>query len=325
MNRITGLETLINILIAEQDFDKKPERLYAPIDYVMSQKGKRIRPILALLACELFQGNIDDVKYPALAMEMFHNFTLVHDDIMDKAPLRRGFETVYKKWNSDIAILSGDTMFAIAYQYAMKTQPRYIKGVLETLSKVAIEVCEGQQMDMDFEESDMVEIEDYVRMITLKTAVLLGSSLKIGALIAEASPNDIEEIYNFGLDFGIAFQLQDDLLDAYGDQSVFGKQLGGDIRSNKKTYLYLKALQLADKDQSQKLKALFTVDNHANSNQKVKEVMAIFDQVNVKKHTIDAMQTYYEKSLVHLESIRVASERKKDLQFFIESLYSRNR
>lgn len=325
MNRITRLETLINILIAEQDFDKKPERLYAPIDYVMSQKGKRIRPILALLACELFQGNIDDVKYPALAMEMFHNFTLVHDDIMDKAPLRRGFETVYKKWNSDIAILSGDTMFAIAYQYAMKTQPRYIKGVLETLSKVAIEVCEGQQMDMDFEESDMVEIEDYVRMITLKTAVLLGSSLKIGALIAEASPNDIEEIYNFGLDFGIAFQLQDDLLDAYGDQSVFGKQLGGDIRSNKKTYLYLKALQLADKDQSQKLKALFTVDNHANSNQKVKEVMAIFDQVNVKKHTIDAMQTYYEKSLVHLESIRVASERKKDLQFFIESLYSRNR
>jgi len=325
MNRITRLETLINILIAEQDFDKKPERLYAPIDYVMSQKGKRIRPILALLACELFQGNIDDVKYPALAMEMFHNFTLVHDDIMDKAPLRRGFETVYKKWNSDIAILSGDTMFAIAYQYAMKTQPRYIKGVLETLSKVAIEVCEGQQMDMDFEESDMVEIEDYVRMITLKTAVLLGSSLKIGALIAEASPNDIEEIYNFGLDFGIAFQLQDDLLDAYGDQSVFGKQLGGDIRSNKKTYLYLKALQLADKDQSQKLKALFTVDNHANSNQKEKEVMAIFDQVNVKKHTIDAMQTYYEKSLVHLESIRVASERKKDLQFFIESLYSRNR
>lgn len=325
MSRITEFETLINNLIATQDFDKKPERLYAPIDYVMSQKGKRIRPVMALLACELFDGVTDDVKYPALAMEMFHNFTLVHDDIMDKAPLRRGFETVYKKWNSDIAILSGDTMFAMAYQYAMKTQPRYIKEVLETLSKVAIEVCEGQQMDMDFEESDTVEIEDYIRMITLKTAVLLGSSLKIGALVADANPNDIEEIYSFGLDFGIAFQLQDDLLDAYGDESVFGKQSGGDILANKKTFLYLKALQLANESQSRQLKTLYDPNKKIAPANKIKDVMALFNQLDIKKHSLQAMQMYYEKSLYHLANIQVAAERKRDMEVFIKSLYSRNK
>ncbi len=325
MRLIAEFEKLINDLIAIQDFKKQPERLYAPIDYVMSQKGKRIRPLLTLLACDLFGGTIEDVKYPALSMEMFHNFTLVHDDIMDKAPLRRGFETVYKKWNQDIAILSGDTMFAIAYQYAMQTKLEHIKDVLETLSRVAIEVCEGQQMDMDFEESDSVEIEDYIRMIHLKTAVLIGSSLKIGALVAGASAADTEEIYQFGLCFGIAFQLQDDLLDLYGDETVFGKQSGGDIRANKKTFLYLKALKLADRDEAQRLKEYYSPNFTASSEEKVRKVKKLFDKLDIQSESYKAMEFYFEKSQNHLDNIKIEASRKQNLNDFIASLYKRNR
>jgi len=257
MEKIAEYQALITKLIDLQDYKKEPPELYDPIIYVMSQGGKRLRPMFTLLACDMFGGDITHALYPALAIEMFHSFTLIHDDIMDKAPIRRGEETVYKKWNSDIAILSGDTLFAMAYQNATQTDNRLIKPILEVFSKTAIEVCEGQQYDMNFETARKVSLEEYIEMIRLKTAVLIGASVKIGAIAAGADYTSIRNLYDFGVSFGLAFQLMDDLLDVYGNLEQFGKIRGGDIASNKKTYLYLKALELGDKEQKKQLKKLF--------------------------------------------------------------------
>ncbi len=324
MQKISEFQTIINDLIAAQNFHKTPERLYEPIAYVMSQGGKRLRPLLTLLACDLFDGNCEEAKYPALAVEVFHNFTLVHDDIMDKAPLRRGSETVYKKWNADIAILSGDTMFAMAYQYAVKTRPHLIPGVLETFSQAAIEVCEGQQLDMDFETSNDVSIDDYLHMITLKTAVLLGASLKIGALVADANPIAVNEIYTLGIKLGIAFQLQDDLLDVYGEEKVFGKQQGGDIIANKKTYLYLKALELANTEQADELRALYQ-DTTMEAAEKVKKVVALFDTLGIRQETHRMMTHFFNESLEHLENTAANPQKREGLRQFAQQLYERNR
>ena len=245
MTKVESIQDLINKYIDNQHFDGNPSELYEPIEYILRQGGKRMRPTLCLLACDLFGGNIDDCLTPAVAAEIFHNFTLVHDDIMDQAPLRRGMETVYHKWNSDIALLSGDTMLIKAFQYVLNTNKLYSHQVFAELCKVAIEVCEGQQYDLNFETQDNVSLDAYLKMIRLKTAVLLGSVLKIGAIVAQANEKDTENIYNFGIDLGMAFQLQDDIFDCYGDVKVFGKMTGGDIADNKKTYLYLKALELA--------------------------------------------------------------------------------
>jgi geranylgeranyl diphosphate synthase type II len=322
MNRIAEYKTLINQLIQDQNFKRQPEKLYTPIDYVMMQGGKRLRPLLTLLACDLFGGNLQLAKYPALAIEVFHNFTLVHDDIMDEAPLRRGFETVYKKWNANIAILSGDTMFAMAYQYAVKTAPDRIPLILDTFSKAAIEVCEGQQLDMDFEQQSTVTIDDYIQMITLKTAVLLGASLQIGAITAYADAADIENIYRFGIDLGIAFQLQDDMLDVYGSQQEFGKKNGGDIIANKKTYIYLKALELANNEQKRTLVELYQSSN-ANAEQKIKQVTALFDALNVKAHVSELMQKYYDQSFEFLDQTSADHEKKAVLKDFARQLYHR--
>lgn len=254
MDKIRFFGDQIAHLIEELDFRKEPPELYDPIAYTMNQGGKRLRPLLTLLACDLFGGDIQKALYPALSIEVFHNFTLVHDDIMDRAPLRRGKETVYKKWNSDIAILAGDTMFALAYTYALKTDAEIVPEILTVFSKAAIEVCEGQQYDMNFEQLASVSIDEYIRMIRLKTAVLLGASLEIGAICARADQNDVRKLYQFGIELGIAFQLKDDLLDVYGDTEKFGKLSGGDIATNKKTFLYLKAMELANNKQNKELK-----------------------------------------------------------------------
>ena len=323
MNRITEYKALINQLIQDQNFKRQPDKLYAPIDYVMMQGGKRLRPLLTLLACDLFGGDLQLAKYPALAIEVFHNFTLVHDDIMDDAPLRRGFETVYKKWNANIAILSGDTMFAMAYQYAVKTAPDRIPLILDTFSKAAIEVCEGQQLDMDFEQHSTVTINDYIQMITLKTAVLLGASLQIGAITAYATEADIENIYRFGIHLGIAFQLQDDMLDVYGSQEKFGKKNGGDIVANKKTYIYLKALELANAEQKNTLAELYQSGN-TNSEQKIKQVTALFDALNVKDHVSALMQDYYDQSFLFLDQTSAEPIKKALLKDFARQLYNRS-
>lgn len=323
MFSLQDLQEKVNQLISNQEFNKKPQRLYDPIAYTMNQGGKRLRPLLTLIACDLFDGDVEKALYPALALEVFHNFTLVHDDIMDKAPLRRGRDTVYKKWDSDIAILSGDTMFALAYQYALRTDYQLIPKILEVFSKAAIEVCEGQQLDMDFESMATVEIEEYLEMIRLKTAVLIAVSLQIGAIVGNACEKDIEAMYNFGIQIGLAFQLKDDLLDLYGEQEQFGKITGGDIASNKKTYLFLKALELCDSQERKILNDLYN-DSSIETKTKIEKVKSIFDKTGVKATVELLMKDYYDKAIKCLESIDVEKDRKSELIGLTDSMFSRN-
>ena len=324
MTKIEHFQQQINDLIKSQQFDGNPKALYEPIAYTMHQGGKRLRPLLALLACDLFAGDTEKVLYPALAVEVFHNFTLVHDDIMDKAPLRRGKETVYKKWNSDIAILSGDTMFALAYQYTLKTDTALIPGILQVFSKAAIEVCEGQQMDMEFETDNEVTLADYLDMIRLKTAVLLGASLEIGALVASAETQDVKAIYDFGIALGMAFQLKDDLLDVYGNQDDFGKVSGGDIAANKKTFLLLKALEIADKADHDQLTKLYDSKNTIAEAEKISSVKALYEKLEIKQAVEAAMEDYYQQAIRFLRNIDASEDKKEDLASFASFLYTRN-
>lgn len=323
MTKIQDFQEKITKLIAQQQFQGKPAELYEPIQYTMLQNGKRLRPLLTLLSCDLFSGDIEKALYPALAVEVFHNFTLVHDDIMDKAPLRRGKETVYQKWNADIAILSGDTMFAMAYQYALQTDADLVQGILKVFSKAAIEVCEGQQLDMNFESQQDVSISDYLEMIKLKTAVLLGASLEIGAVVAKAKPAAIDQIYRFGIALGLAFQLKDDLLDIYGKQEDFGKVSGGDIVTNKKTYLYLKALELAEATDHHTLLELYSHTAH-DSAVKIDQVKGIFAKYGVQEITSRLMESYYREALGILVAIDADDAKKAALAEFANYLYERN-
>lgn len=324
MTKVDKIQELINDFIDNQNFMGEPSELYAPIEYILRQGGKRMRPTLCLLACELFGGNIEDCMIPAVSAEIFHNFTLVHDDIMDQAPLRRGMETVYHKWNSDIALLSGDTMLIKAFQYVLATKKEYSHEVFAELCKVALEVCEGQQYDLNFETQDDVTLDAYLEMIRLKTAVLLGSVLKIGAIVAGANDKNQKAIYDFGINLGLAFQLQDDILDCYSDVNVFGKMTGGDISDNKKTYLYLKALELASEDDRNHLLNLFKMPKGRNE-EKIQAVLNIYDKYNVKNIVEKLMTEYYEKSLQDLNSIEASEENKEILRNYAAYLYTRNK
>lgn len=324
MTKVDKIQELINDFIDNQNFMGEPSELYAPIEYILRQGGKRMRPTLCLLACELFGGNIEDCMIPAVSAEIFHNFTLVHDDIMDQAPLRRGMETVYHKWNSDIALLSGDTMLIKAFQYVLATKKEYSHEVFAELCKVALEVCEGQQYDLNFETQDDVTLDAYLEMIRLKTAVLLGSVLKIGAIVAGANDKNQKAIYDFGINLGLAFQLQDDILDCYSDVNVFGKMTGGDISDNKKTYLYLKALELASEEDRNHLLNLFKMPKGRNE-EKIQAVLNIYDKYNVKNIVEKLMTEYYEKSLQDLNSVEASEENKEILRDYAAYLYTRNK
>lgn len=324
MMNVEQIQSLINNYIDNQNFEGNPSELYAPISYIMSQGGKRMRPTLCLLACDMFGGNVDDCMIPAVAAEIFHNFTLVHDDIMDQAPLRRGMETVYHKWNSDIALLSGDTMLIKAFQYVLATKKEYSYEVFAELCKVALEVCEGQQFDLNFETQDNVSLDAYLEMIRLKTAVLLGSVLKIGAIVAKADAKNQKAIYDFGINLGLAFQLQDDIFDCYGDVKVFGKMTGGDISDNKKTYLYLKALELASEDDRNILKQLFAMPKGRDEN-KIQTVLNIYDKYDVKNIVTELMTKYYHDSLKNLDDIDLPEEKKLILRDYAAYLYTRNK
>lgn len=324
MFKVDQIQKLINNYIDNQDFMGTPSELYAPIEYILRQGGKRMRPTLCLLACDLFGGDIDDCMVPAISAEIFHNFTLVHDDIMDQAPLRRGMETVYHKWNADIALLSGDTMLIKAFQYVLATKKDYSYDVFAELCKVALEVCEGQQMDLNFETQDDVSLNDYLEMIRLKTAVLLGSVLKIGAIVAKAEHKSQDDIYKFGVNLGLAFQLQDDIFDCYGDEKVFGKKLGGDISDNKKTYLYLKALELASDEDKKVLRDLYKMPK-GRDEKKIQSVLNIYDKYDVKDVVMGLMTECYEKSLQNLDDIDLPQERKLILKDYADYLYKRNK
>ena len=323
MEKIKRLQQDFATFLEQTDFGGQPKELYEPIAYTILQSGKRLRPMLCLLANDMFGGDEQQALWPALALETFHNFTLIHDDIMDKAPLRRGKETVYQKWNSDIAILSGDAMLAKAFQFALK--PKKGAELAQQLGKVAIEICEGQQMDLNFETQKEVTIDDYLEMIRLKTAVLLATALQMGATVAEAKPADIQSLYDFGINIGMSFQLQDDILDLYSDVEVFGKRHGGDIADNKKTYLYLKALELAPERDRKRLQQLFALRIDHDEEEKIEEVEAIYDSLDIKGEVEQVIAEYDRKAFHALDSIGLPEERKRHLRTYAELLSGRRK
>ena len=321
MHDFQSLKALIEKEIATLDLDGKPVELYEPIRYSLSLNAKRVRPILVLAAMEAFGGDIIKAIKPALGIEVFHNFTLLHDDIMDNAPLRRSSPTVHARWGSNVAILSGDAMFIKSCELISEAENTYLKQVLDLFNTTALRVCEGQQLDMNFEKLENTNIADYTAMIRLKTAVLLAASLKLGAILAGASKLDAEKIYEFGENIGLAFQLRDDLLDVYG-AIKFGKRVGGDILSNKKTFMLLKAFELADETNKQALYGWID-DRMHDEESKVQGVTEIFNHLNIKKHAEEEIDTYFKKGLRSLELISCEKERKAILLEFAESLMAR--
>ena len=301
--------------------NREPSNLYDPVSYILTLKGKRLRPILTLMATDIFSNSYKSGLDAALAVEVFHNFSLVHDDIMDSAELRRGNKTVHKKWNVSTGILSGDVMLIQAYQLFENYEGEVFVDLAKLFSKTAIEVCEGQQYDVDFETRDNVKTSDYLKMITYKTAVLLGASMKMGAIIARASKEDQNKIYDFGKYLGIAFQLQDDYLDAFGDEIKFGKKIGGDILENKKTYLYLKAIEFLSEDKKNQLLGLYT--NNNSSEEKIKTTKALFEESGSVDYTVKEIKKYTNSAFEILESLNISAEKKKLLYEFGNSLMDR--
>ncbi len=322
MKTAKEIQDTVKELFEKESFIQQPKELYDPIDYTLALGGKRLRPTLLLASCEMFGGDICLAASAAVGIEVFHNFTLLHDDLMDKSPLRRGKETVYRRWNENIAILSGDTMFALAYRYFLRQWHPNMEAILKTFTETAIGVCDGQQYDMNFESQSDVSIADYMKMIELKTAILLAGAMKIGALYAEASEKDIDTLYRAGISIGLAFQLQDDLLDAYGDVAVFGKQTGTDIKDNKKTYLYLTALQDADSTQQQTLRQLFATTPE-NPEEKIKTVIGIYNQLNIKQKVEQEIDRLFDEGQKLINAISVGEERKTTLKQIINQLLGR--
>lgn len=314
---------LINNRISELKYGKEPDELYEPIRYIMSLGGKRMRPLLVMLGYELFKDDSKSVLDQAIAVEVFHNFTLLHDDIMDEAPLRRGKPTVHEKWNENTAILSGDVMLVRAYGLLLDA-PGDLKAILKAFNDCAAGVCEGQQFDMNFENLPTVSEETYVNMIRLKTAVLLGFSLKLGAMLAGASAEQAEAVYNFGVSIGVGFQLKDDLLDVYADQEKFGKQVGGDIISNKKTFLLLKALELGNKEQKTKLDHWLAAVTF-NKIDKVEAVTAIYNEIGIRELTSERIDAWFDKGFETLGSVDVPEDRKQPLIAFTKYLIDREK
>jgi len=321
MNNFIDYKNAVADYINNINFDKEPKQLYEPIDYIANLGGKRLRPLLTLFAAEVFGSTIEKSIHAAVAIELFHNFSLIHDDIMDEAPLRRGKETVHEKWNLNTGILSGDAMLILAYQYFENYEPAIFKDLAKLFSKTALEVCEGQQLDINFETRTDVSIPEYLKMIKYKTAVLVGAALEMGAIVAETSEANKRGIYDFGCDLGIAFQLQDDYLDAFGDTASFGKQIGGDILENKKTYLYLKALQNGSPDDRSALIKWFATKE--GGQEKIEAVKAIFERTNATNDTRDLIEEYTQKGLECLERLDIPYTHKEELKEFALSLMQR--
>lgn len=309
--------------INSQKIQKTPKNLYEPIEYILSLSGKRVRPILTLMGCDVFGENPQKALATAMAVEIFHNFSLVHDDIMDNAPLRRGNQTIHEKWNINTGILSGDAMLILAYQYFEQYKPEIFQELAKLFSKTALEVCEGQQWDIDFQTENNITIAQYLKMIEYKTAVLAAASLQMGAIVAQTSEKNKQDIYNFGLNIGISFQLQDDYLDTFGNQATFGKQIGGDIIENKKTYLYLQALQKSSPQDKERLLHLYNtpqLDNKA----KIAEVSQIFTKYKIDQITTEAVDKYTNIALEIVQNMNISEDKKQVLADFAQLLIRRN-
>lgn len=327
MNSIKYYLDQVKTIFDAEQFDAEPHELYAPIDYTLRLGGKRIRPTMLLMANALFGGDEKQVHNAALGIETFHNFTLLHDDLMDRSPLRRGQPTVYTKWNDNTAILSGDTMFALAWRFFLRQPSPSLQEILQCFNETAIEVCEGQQKDMNFERMGLanVSIGDYMDMIRQKTAVLLAGALKIGALYAGAPANEVERLYAFGIHLGLAFQMQDDLLDGYGDTAVFGKKTGQDIRDNKISFLPLTALKTANEEQKQQLLALFASKDNMDEEEKVRQVLAIYESLNLKNTIEKAIADEFETARKELDGIHADETQKTPLRELMETLIGRKK
>ncbi|HEX6916344.1 MAG TPA: polyprenyl synthetase family protein [Chitinophagaceae bacterium] len=310
MHQFAELARLFAEKFNSRHFPASPETLYGPADYFLGIGGKRVRPVMCLMGNELFDTIHPDAWHVATAIELFHNFTLIHDDIMDAAPLRRGMETVHKKYGESTALLAGDVMLIQSYEYINKVQSGYQKQILALFNQTARQVCEGQQLDMDFEKQEQVALDDYIHMITLKTSVLLAASLRTGAIIGGAGEGNRQHLYEFGKNLGIAFQVQDDYLDAFGDPGKVGKDLGGDIRQNKKTFLLLHALEVCSNEDRKALKHLLS----ANEEDKVERVLSIFRNCNVDQWATELKEKYLSTALNHLDEIAVVSSRKQPLR-----------
>ena len=302
---------------------KEPQQLYDPIKYILSLGGKRIRPALTLMVCDFFGTDFKKAIPAALAVELFHNFSLMHDDIMDEAPLRRGKTSVHEKWDVNTAILSGDAMLILAYQYFESYSPEIFQELARLFSETALQVCEGQQYDMDFETRENVQVAEYLKMIEQKTAVLLGAAMKMGAIVAQASQTDKDIMYEFGKNLGIAFQLQDDYLDVFGNPQTFGKQVGGDIISNKKTFLYLMAEEKGTRSESEELAHLFSI-NPADPTDKIKTVRAIFTSSKADEASRSEIEKYSKKGYSLLNNINISEDKKMLLKKFGEKLMERD-
>ena len=300
MQTIDNYIELINKAITSIEYPQSPFGLYAPVKYQLDMGGKRVRPLLTVMACDMFGGDINEAISPALGLEIFHNFTLLHDDVMDKADIRRGRPTVHKAWNENTAILSGDAMQIIATQKVCEAPSRVLKEVLDLYNKTALEICEGQQFDMEFETREDVTREEYIEMIRLKTAVLIGCALKMGAIIAGATPSQADAMYKFGENIGLAFQLQDDYLDVYGDAKTFGKKIGGDILNNKKTYMLISALSMAEGTTKERLHALLV---GKADDEKIAQVTAIYGELGIDKIAREKIAEYSQKALAYLNEI----------------------
>lgn len=322
MFTVSELLEKINSHITDLKFTRTPQGLYDPVGYVLSMGGKRIRPVLMLMSYNLYKEEVDSILGPATGIEVYHNYTLLHDDLMDRADRRRGKETVHKVWNDNTAILSGDAMLVLAYQFMADCPVGCLKEVMDLFSLTALEICEGQQMDMEFEQRKDVKEEEYLEMIRLKTAVLLAASLKIGALLGGASLEDAERLYDFGMNMGVAFQLKDDLLDVYGDAVVFGKNIGGDILCNKKTYMLIKAFEHADDRQLQQLNAWIDADTFEAS-EKIAAVTDLYNQIGVKGICEKKMTEYCERAMDNLMAVGVPDAKKKELEELLKKMMYR--
>lgn len=317
------LSDKVNRYIADWHYSRRPEGLYAPIQYVLSLGGKRLRPVLMLMAYNLYRDDVDTILPSAVGLETYHNYTLLHDDLMDRADMRRNKPTVHKVWDDNTAILSGDTMLVLAYQQLIRNNDARLKEVLDLFSRTALEIGEGQQYDMEFETRDDVTEDEYIEMIRLKTSVLLAAALKMGALLGGAEAEDADRLYDYGIQVGLAFQLQDDYLDVYGDPAVFGKKIGGDILCNKKTYMLINALLRADEAQRAELQHWMEATDY-NPEEKVRAVTALYDAISIRELCDRKIASYFEEASRILTSVQVSDERKEVLKGYVASLMHRN-
>lgn len=318
----TDILNIVNEGLANMPYDRQPSSLYDPIRYVLSLGGKRIRPVLMLLAYNLFRQEPRDILTTALGLETYHNYTLLHDDLMDHADVRRGHPTVHRKWDANTAILSGDSMLVLAYQRVAQCEPRHLHQVLGLFTETALEIGEGQQYDMTFEQRNDVTEDEYIEMIRLKTSVLLACALKIGAILGDADPQDADLLYRFGEQIGLAFQLQDDLLDVYGDPKVFGKAIGGDITSNKKTYMLINAVNRANDEQRAELMHWIEARDF-DRQEKIAAVTRLYDAIGIRQLCESKIESYFEAGMKLLDQVNVPSERKEELRRYTAGMMKR--